>query len=390
MVVFRSIFKSFIRELKNEHRYRVFFQHSRSKDYPWVSHQNGKVIVWCSNDYLGMSNHKEVTGAAIKAIKNNGIGSGGTRNIAGTSDSIVKLENELAEYHNQDSSIVFSSAFAANYGLLTALSHLVPELHFLSDSHNHASIIDGIRMSRNPVSIFRHNDIDHLSEILRGITVPTCIITESIFSMDGSFSPLEEIAELSKRYNSLLCVDEVHAVGLYGEKGEGLVGLNGLSDAVDITIGGFGKAFGTQGGYIVGESTLVDCVRSLAKTFIFSTSNSIPITEGTRASLRLMPTLSHERDKLFDNVDQVRTGLRDVGIATIGDAGSHIVCIPFPSSAICTQVADYAFLNGHYIQPINFPTVPKGRERLRITPSQKHSQGMIRSLVESLSSARSL
>lgn len=385
MSSYQHVFSRYLQKIKADGQYRIFFEHSRSRRHPIVLKEGQPILTWCSNDYLGLSQNPNVIESAVKAAKTYGVGAGGTRNISGTSESVNRLEKELANFHGEESSLTFSSAFAANYGMLTSIGTLFPNIHFFSDSSNHSSIIEGLRSTKNQVSIFKHNDLGHLAQLLKNTKDGSCIVTESVFSMDGSFAPLTEIVALSKKHESLVCVDEVHAVGLYGEHGKGLVEKNALQHDIDIVVGGFGKAFGTQGGYIVGKRDLIDCIRSLAKSFIFSTSTALPTTEATRCSLSLLPSMDIQRKELFANAYMLNTQLVNNGVPTIFEESSHIVFVPFQNAFECKEISQRLVNLGHYVQPINYPTVPVGQERLRITPSHLHTSSMIKSLVSAIS-----
>lgn len=379
---YSRIFNSYLTSIKKQGQYRVFFEHERTARHPIVIKDQKKYITWCSNDYLGLSQHPLVIQSAVKAAFKNGVGAGGTRNISGSSVAVTQLEQEIAKFHQCDSSLTFSSAFAANYGMLGALGQLIPELHFFSDADNHASIVDGIRAAKKNVTVFKHNNTQQLANMLQEQTGPSCIVTESIFSMDGSCAPLTEIVELANKHRSLLCVDEVHAIGLYGHKGNGLVSNAGLTNKVDVVISGFGKAFGTQGGYIVGQREIIDSIRLAARPFIFSTANAIPIVQATRTSLHLLQNMGEERKHILSNTRYLNNKLRSRGIPTLYNNETHILCVPVSGAEECKQVSTELIHRGHYIQPINFPTVPIGQERLRITPSHLHTKDMMNSLVD--------
>lgn len=384
----RASFPQFLHRLKVSGQYREFEQLRRVVGAAPVAQRvspAGPVISWCSNDYLNLSQHDAVVTAAVNAAVEHGVGSGGTRNLGGTTVSIVALETELAAFHDRPAALLFPSAYAANTGTLAALAAVVPNLQFMSDADNHASMIEGMRSTRRPVHVFAHNDMDHLTCLLDTIHGPTCICTESIFSMDGSVAPLRELAAVADRTGALLYVDEVHAVGLYSDGGRGLCDAHQVTP--DILIGGCGKALGTQGGYVVGASAVVDCVRSVAPSFIFTTSPSTVVVEATRAALGAVVHPGRRR-QFFRVVDQLKTALRTQGVP-FHEHGTHIVAVPIGSAHRCKAVATRLFAQGHYAQPIFYPTVPKDQARLRLTPTPFHTPAMIHSLTASLVTALS-
>lgn len=382
-----SAFPKFINRLKQSGQYRDFEPLRRVVGAtPVVSSEirpDVTTISWCSNDYLNLSQHDAVVAAAVNAAATYGVGSGGTRNIGGTSESIVALETELAAFHRRPAALLFPSAYAANTGTLAALAKVVPNLHFVSDADNHASMIEGMRSTRQPVHIFAHNDMQHLTTILESIHGPTCICTESLFSMDGSPAPLRELSNLAERSNTMLYVDEVHAVGLYSEGGRGLCDAHRVIP--DILVGGCGKALGTQGGYVVGASDVVDCVRSAAPPFIFTTSPSTVTVEATRAAIGVVQETGRRRE-FFRVVCLLKSELRSHGVPFL-DHATHIVAVPIGTAHRCRAVAAQLLEQGHYAQAIFYPTVPKDQARLRLTPSPFHTPAMIQALATSLAAA---
>ena len=383
----RHSFVHYLQRLHQNGQYRTFEALRRVVgSAPIAQHgKQGTVVSWCSNDYLNLSQHAAVIAAAVDATERYGVGSGGTRNIGGTSESIVQLESELAAFHQQPSALLFNSAYAANTGTLTALAKIVPNLCFVSDADNHASMVEGMRTSRSKVHVFAHNDLAHLSSILETLHQPVCIATESVFSMDGSVAPLRELRDLAARHQALLYVDEVHAVGLYGLEGRGLCADQQV--VPDLLIGGCGKAFGTQGGYMVGSSDVVDCVRSSASSFIFTTSPSTTIVEATRASLTAVRWNGDAlRQRFFDVVARLKAALESHGVPILTNQ-SHIVAVPVGCAHRCAAVSKRLLAMGHYAQPIFYPTVPKYHARLRLTPTPHHTPAMVSELAHALATA---
>ena len=385
-------FQQVINNLKQQGRYRVFNDIVRERgDFPksiWYGPYNIKNIVnWCSNDYLGMGQHKVVIDAMHTALDQTGSGSGGTRNISGTSHYHVALEHELAKLHAKPSALLFTSAYVANEWTLIALSKIIPEIVFLSDSKNHASLIQGILHSRADKVIWQHNDMSDLEEKLRenrNQKRTSCIVFESVYSMDGDMSPISSICDLAEQYDAMTYIDEVHAVGLYGETGAGYLQTIGET-RVDIINGTLGKAFGVQGGYITGDKVVIDAIRSVASGFIFTTSMSPVICAGALASIKYLSDHGELRDQQQLQVKKLKYKLNKVGIEVLEDACTHIVPVMVRDSKRCKAMSD-ELLNEHgiYIQPINYPTVDQGTERLRIAPTPFHTDAMISDLVEAL------
>ena len=386
-------FQEVIDNLKEQGRYRVFNDIVRERgEFPkslWYGPYNIKNIVnWCSNDYLGMGQHKVVIDAMHTALDQTGSGSGGTRNISGTSHYHVALEIELAKLHAKPSALLFSSAYVANEWTLIALSKIIPNIVFLSDSKNHASLIQGILHSNAPKMIWTHNDMSDLEEKLKEANsqnlVPV-IVFESVYSMDGDVSPISSVCDLADKYGAMTYIDEVHAVGLYGNTGGGKLEELGMQDRIDIVNGTLGKAFGVQGGYIAGHGTVIDAIRSVASGFIFTTSMSPVLCAGALASIKFLKDQPALRAAQQCQVMKLKTQLEDIGIEVSDTTTTHIVPIMVRDAVRCKAMSD-ELLNEHgiYVQSINYPTVPHGEERLRIAPTPFHTDAMISDLVEAL------
>jgi len=385
-------FQDIISTLVQEGNYRVFNDIVRQRgEFPksiWYGPYNIKNIVnWCSNDYLGMGQHKVVIDAMHTALDQTGSGSGGTRNISGTSHYHVALESELAKLHSKPGGLLFTSAYVANEWTLIALSKIIPNIVFLSDSKNHASLIEGIRHSGADKKIWQHNDMSDLEEKLRenrDQNRTSCIVFESVYSMDGDISPISSVCDLAEKYDAMTYIDEVHAVGLYGKTGAGYLETLGET-RVDIINGTLGKAFGVQGGYITGDTVVIDAIRSVASGFIFTTSMSPVICAGALASIKYLSDHGELRDQQQLQVKKLRYKLKRVGIEVLEDACTHIIPVMVRDSKRCKAMSDELLSeHGIYIQPINYPTVPKGTERLRIAPTPFHTDSMISELVLAL------
>ena len=384
-------FQTVITNLKNNGNYRVFNDILRERgEYPqaiYYGPYNIKNIVnWCSNDYLGMGQHKVVLDAMHTALDQTGAGSGGTRNIGGTSHYHVALEYELSKLHNKPSSLLYTSAYVANEWTLIALSNIVKDIEFVSDSKNHASLIQGIRHSGAPKHVFEHNDMASLEQALEQVQGTACIVFESVYSMDGYTSKLKDIVALAEEYKAITYCDEVHAVGLYGDTGAGYLEKLGLQDQVDFVNGTLGKAFGCQGGYIAGDDVAIDAIRSVASGFIFTTSLSPVICAGALSSIKYLRS-EHgvELRKQHQNrATRLKKILKHKDINMI-ENDTHIVPVVIGDPVRCKQASD-TLLNDHniYVQPINYPTVPEGTERLRFAPTPMHSNAMISDLAERL------
>ena len=386
-------FEDKIKDLKDTGNYRVFNDIIRERGkFPnaiWYGPYNIKTIVnWCSNDYLGMGQHKVVIDAMHTALDQTGSGSGGTRNIGGTSHYHVALEHELATLHKKSRALLFSSAYVANEWTMIALSRIVENIQFISDSHNHNSLIVGIRHSRAPKQIFRHNDLQDLEDKLansRLMGFTPCIVFESVYSMDGDVSPMREICDLADRYQAITYIDEVHAVGMYGEHGGGKIEELGLQDRVDIVNGTLGKAFGVQGGYIAADATVVDAIRSVAAGFIFTTSMSPVTCAGAMAAVRYLKEHNEIRVKHQERAAKLKQLLRENELPLMSCSTTHIAPVLVGEAKQCKAMSD-ELLSEHniYCQPINFPTVGMGTERLRISPTPFHDDSMMSDLIVAL------
>ena len=385
-------FQDKIDSLKQEGKYRVFNDILRERGkFPkaiWYSKYAIKEIVnWCSNDYLGMGQNKVVIDAMHTALDQTGAGSGGTRNIGGTSHYHVALEHELATLHSKSGALLYSSAYVANEWTLISLKSIVPDIVYLSDSMNHASLIQGIRHSGAPKKIWRHNDLsdleDKLTEVAKDGGTP-CIVFESVYSMDGDVGHIKEICDLAERYGAMTYIDEVHAVGLYGETGAGYCEYIG-EDRVDIINGTLGKAYGVTGGYIAADATVIDAIRSVASGFIFTTSLSPVLCAGALASIKYLKDHPELRMQHQERAETLTHMLRDRSIEVFDGACTHIVPVMVRDAVKCKQMSDMLLNDyGIYIQPINYPTVAVGEERLRIAPTPLHTDAMMYDLVEAL------
>lgn len=384
-----------IAEKKDDHTYRVFKTVNRSaevfpfaEDYSISGREGSQVSVWCSNDYLGMSRHPQVLGAIRDALDRHGAGAGGTRNISGTSNFHVSLEKELASLHQKDAALVFSSCFVANDSTLFTLAKMLPGCEIYSDAGNHASMIQGIRNSGAKRFIFRHNDSRHLEELLQRSDpkTPKIVAFETVHSMDGAICPLEELCDIAHRYGALTFVDEVHAVGLYGAHGAGVGERDNVMHKIDIVSGTLGKAFGCVGGYIASSAALVDTVRSFAAGFIFTTALPPMVLSGALESVRVLrsPEGQQLRRAHQRNVKHMRQLLMDKGLPVV-NCPSHIIPIRVGNAELNTKVCD-TLLEKHniYVQAINYPTVPRGEELLRLAPSPHHKPAMMEYFVEKL------
>ena len=387
-------FQDKLDQLKQEGKYRVFNDILRERGkFPkaiWYGPYSIKEIVnWCSNDYLGMGQNKIVIDAMHTALDQTGAGSGGTRNIGGTSHYHVALERELASLHSKGGALLYSSAYVANEWTLIALKQIIPDIVFLSDSKNHASLIQGIRHSGAAKKIWQHNDLsdleNRLTEVAKDGGTP-CIVFESVYSMDGDVGPIKEICDLAERYNAITYIDEVHAVGLYGQTGAGYCEHIG-EHRVDIINGTLGKAFGVQGGYVAGDAEVIDTVRSVASGFIFTTSMSPVTCAGALASVKYLKAHNELRIAHQERANTLSRMLRDRGLKIHESADSHIVPVMVGDAFKCKAMSD-TLLNeyGIFIQPINFPTVAEGTERLRIAPTPFHTDAMMSDLVDALES----
>ena len=388
---YSSIFESSIKKLKVEGNYRHFVEIERKAG----NHPNAllnsetnesDIIVWCSNDYLGMSQNKIVINSMIDSVKNMGTGSGGTRNISGNSSAIVNLENELADLHSKERAVVFSSGYVANESTISTILSILKDAIVFSDEKNHASIISGIKKTENLKEIFKHNDINHLETLIKKYPEnrPKVVIFESIYSMDGDFGDIYGISKIAKKYNALTYLDEVHAVGMYGDKGSGVAQKLGLLNSIDIIQGTLGKAFGTMGGYIASSNIICDAVRSFASGYIFTTALPPALVNAANTSINYLKKSDKERMLQQKNTILLKKYLTKENIDFI-DNKSHIVPIMVNNSLRCKEISNILLRNfKHYIQPINYPTVPVGTERLRVTPGPLHTEKMISDLTVAL------
>ncbi len=390
MFDYHAFLSSQLQNLKNEGRYRIFRDLERNVGKTPYSlwrdaNENKKEIsVWCSNDYLDMSHHPKVIETSIKACSELGAGAGGTRNISGTAHPHILLEKEIASLHNKESALLFNSGYAANEATLNTLARTFSNCIVLSDEKNHASMINGILNSKVEKYVFRHNDMDDLESALMAYDInrPKIIAVVSVYSMDGDFAPLEKLCELSEKYNAFLYVDEVHAVGIYGSQGAGLSEYLGLTDKIDIIQGNFAKAYGVIGGYISGRKNIVDYVRSSAAGFIFTTSLPPSSTMGALASVQHLRQDRSAPKKLLENAEYLKQHLKDSFIP-FEHSDSHIVPVVIGNASLCRDLCD-VLLNvyGIYLQPINYPTVPRGKEMVRITVTPSHTKEMIDHFVQ--------
>ncbi|ABG33246.1 5-aminolevulinate synthase [Roseobacter denitrificans] len=386
-----SYFAKTLSGLKEEGNYRVFAELERERGaFPRARSHGGEtekpVTIWCSNDYLGMGQHPDVLGAMHDALDRCGAGAGGTRNISGTTHDHVLLEAELADLHGKESALLFTSGYVSNWAALGTLAGKIPNCLVLSDALNHASMIEGIRHSKAERQIWKHNDLADLETKLaqQPLDRPKLIAFESVYSMDGDIAPIADICDLADKYNAMTYLDEVHAVGLYGPRGGGIAEREGLMDRLTVIQGTLGKAFGVVGGYIAASADLCDFVRSFASGFIFTTALPPAVAAGAAASVRHLKTSQAERNAHQDRVAAVRARLDALGIPHEMNP-SHIIPVMVGCPVKCKYISDILMRDfGVYIQPINYPTVPKGTERLRITPSPVHSAADIDHLVSAL------
>jgi len=388
---FDAIFDDQLSKLKDEGNYRIFAELERQcGEFPKARSYDDKtpdeVTVWCSNDYLGMGQHPTVRQAMKDTIDSAGCGAGGTRNISGTNHEHLLLERELADLHGKESALLFTSGYVSNWATLGTLGARIPDVVILSDELNHASMIEGIRHSRAKKVLWKHSDPKDLDRKLASLPAdcPKIVAFESVYSMDGDICPMKEIIEVAEKYGAMTYLDEVHAVGLYGPRGGGISEREGLADRITLIEGTLGKAYGVMGGYITGSSALCDFIRSFASGFIFTTAIPPAVAAAARASIKHLKVSEIERQKQRRQVAKLRAGLEAAGIPHL-DNPSHIIPVMIKSPVKCRQLADILMQDyGVYVQPINYPTVPKGTERLRFTPSPLHTDADIDHLVSAL------
>jgi 5-aminolevulinate synthase len=388
---YNSIFKSAIERLHDEGRYRVFIDILRSKgSFPNARCFGGNgpkpITVWCSNDYLCMGQHAAVVGAMEKALHEVGAGSGGTRNISGNTHYHTELETELASLHGKSGALLFTSGYVSNEAALSTLGKLLPGCVIFSDELNHASMIAGIKNSGCEKRVFRHNDLEHLEELLAAedSETPKLIAFESVYSMDGDIAPIAQICDLADKYNALTYLDEVHAVGMYGDHGGGISERDAVAERLTIIEGTLGKAFGVMGGYIAADQTIVDCIRSYAPGFIFTTSLSPVLVAGALASVRHLKASDEERRAQQESAAMLKAKFAAAGLPAMPSV-THIVPLLVGCPIKAKKISDILLAEyGLYVQPINFPTVPRGTERLRFTPGPHHTAEMMDELTDAL------
>ncbi len=386
-------FQFAVAALKRERRYRVFADLERKVgDFPYAlwNSPGGKreVVVWCSNDYLGMGQHPKVIDAMCAAARTMGAGAGGTRNISGTNRALVELEAEVADLHGKEAALVFTSGYVSNQTGIATIARLLPDCVILSDALNHNSMIEGVRAAGCAKQIWRHNDLEHLEELLSRSALgrPKLIVFESVYSMDGDVAPVEAICGLAQRYGAMTYLDEVHAVGMYGPRGAGIAERDGVMARIDVIEGTLAKAFGTLGGYIAGRSAVVDAVRSHAPGFIFTTALPPAVAAAATAAIAHLKTSGSERARQRAAVAATKAALREADLPLMATE-THIVPVMVGDPDRCKQASDLLLeRHGIYIQPINYPTVPRGAERLRITPTPAHDIRLIRQLADAMSS----
>ncbi|MBA4790001.1 MAG: 5-aminolevulinate synthase [Pseudomonadota bacterium] len=386
-----SFFADAVDALRRERRYRTFAEIERDASrFPralWHSAGGPReIVVWCSNDYLGMGRHPVVIEAMRETAALRGAGAGGTRNISGNSHEIVQLEQELADLHGKERGLVFTSGYVSNATGISTIVKLIPDCVVISDELNHNSMIEGVRQGGRQKVIFRHNDLAHLEELLQAAgNRPKLVVFESVYSMDGDIAPMAEICDLAERYGAMTYLDEVHAVGMYGPRGAGVAERDGVMERIDIIEGTLGKAFGVVGGYLTGKRVVMDAVRSYAPGFIFTTALPPAVAAAATASIRHLKTSQAERQGQRAQVAKAKAALAAAGLPQM-ETPTHIIPVMVGDAKACKAASDVLLAeHGIYIQPINYPTVPRGTERLRITPTPFHTDKMIAHLAESLS-----
>ncbi|MDQ0302420.1 5-aminolevulinate synthase [Ancylobacter polymorphus] len=388
---YARFFQDAVDTLKNERRYRTFAEIERdTARFPhavWHTPEGKRdIVIWCSNDYLGMGCHEDVVEAMCATARQAGAGAGGTRNISGNSHAVVELEAELADLHGKEAGLVFTSGYVSNQTGIATLAKLIPNCLILSDALNHNSMIEGVRQAGRDKVVFRHNDLAHLEELLRAAgDRPKLVVFESIYSMDGDVAPIGAICDLAERYGAMTYLDEVHAVGMYGPRGAGVAERDGVMHRIDVIEGTLGKAFGVVGGYITGTRAVMDAVRSYAPGFIFTTALPPAVAAAAAASVRHLKASPHERTRQQAQVAKVKRVLDLAGLPQMV-TDTHIIPIMVGDAEACKAASDMLLQDhGIYIQPINYPTVPRGTERLRITPGPFHDDALIAHLAHALS-----
>ncbi|WP_426418927.1 5-aminolevulinate synthase [Bradyrhizobium genosp. A] len=390
-MTYDAFFASALSRLKHEQRYRVFADLERiAGRFPHaIWHSPGgprEVVIWCSNDYLGMGQHPKVIGAMTAAATRLGAGAGGTRNISGTNHPLIELEHELADLHRKEAALVFTSGYVSNQTGIATIGKLIPNCLILSDELNHNSMIEGVRQSSCERQIWRHNDVDHLERMLQaaGRDRPKLIVFETIYSMNGDVAPMHRICDLAEHYGAMTYADEVHAVGMYGARGAGAAERDGVMDRIDVLEGTLAKAFGCMGGYIAGNSVLIDAVRSYAPGFIFTTALPPPICAAATAAIRHLKASNWERERHQERTARVKAALTAAALPVM-PSDTHIVPVLVGDPERCKAASDLLLTkHGIYIQPINYPTVPRGSERLRITPTPYHDDVFVDALAHAL------
>ena len=390
-MTYDHFFSAALARVHEERRYRVFADLERiAGRFPhaiWHSPEGPRpIVIWCSNDYLGMGQHLKVIGAMVETAAQMGAGAGGTRNISGTSHPLVELERELADLHGKEAALLFTSGYISNETGIATIAKLLPDCVILSDALNHNSMIEGVRRAGVEKKIWHHNDVRHLEELLAAEAAnrPKLIVFEALYSMDGDTAPVSRICDLAERYGAMTYIDEVHSAGIYGPAGAGIAAREGVMDRIDVVEATLAKAFGCLGGYIAGSANLIDAVRSYAPGFIFSTALPPAICAGALAAVRHLKTSQWERDRHQDRAARVKTVLNAAGLPVMLN-DTHIVPVMVGDPDKCKEASDLLLADhGIYIQPINYPTVPRGTERLRITPTPYHDDALIDALAEAL------